>query len=111
MWLLDVNLPSGLLGLLESFGITCDTTVRRGWRALTNSELAAAASAAGFRVILTRDRDFGGAASRVLTQLPELAVGVVTISQAREAAYPEIFETRWHARPIVPVPASNIEWP
>lgn len=43
MWLLDVNLPTGLLRLLHSHGISCDTTVCRGWRELTNGELVAAA--------------------------------------------------------------------
>ena len=43
MWLLDVNLPNGLIRLLQSYGILCDTTARRGWRALTNGALAEAA--------------------------------------------------------------------
>ena len=59
MWLLDVNLPSGLAPLLHSYGIACDTTARRGWRDLTNGELAHRAFREGFRVILTRDRLFG----------------------------------------------------
>ncbi len=29
MWLLDVNLPNGLAGLLHGFGISCDTAARR----------------------------------------------------------------------------------
>jgi predicted nuclease of predicted toxin-antitoxin system len=111
MWLLDVNLPNGLLQVLRGFGIACDTTVQQGWRALTNGELAAAAFGAGFRVILTRDRDFGTTASRVLSQLPELAIVVVTIPQAREAVYLESFEAQWRERPIVPVPGSAVEWP
>jgi hypothetical protein len=56
MWLLDVNLPTGLLALLRGCGISCDTTANRGWRDLTNGLLAEAAFGAGFRVILTRDR-------------------------------------------------------
>lgn len=109
MWLLDVNLPNGLLRLLQSFGITCDTTVRRGWRDLTNGELALAALAGGFRVILTRDRDFGASAGTA--RAPALAIVVVTIPQAREAAYLEAFEARWRQRAIVPVPGSVIHWP
>src|SRR6266508_4547262 len=111
MWLLDVNLPNGLLQLLRGFGIVCDTTVRGGWRALTNGELAAAAFGGGFRVILTRDRDFGTTASTVHAQLPELAIVVVTIPQAREAVYLESFEVQWRERPIVPVPGASVEWP
>jgi predicted nuclease of predicted toxin-antitoxin system len=111
MWLLDVNLPNGLLPLLQSLGISCDTTIRRGWRGLTNGELVRAAYDGGFRVILTRDRDFGGTAGSVLMRLPDLAVVVVTIPQAREAAYLEAFEARWREHAIAPVAGSIIEWP
>jgi predicted nuclease of predicted toxin-antitoxin system len=93
MWLLDVNLPNGLRTLLQAFGIACDTTARRGWRELTNGELVAAASAQGFRVVLTRDRGFGASARTAIAPLPDMAVVVVTIPQAREASYPEVFET------------------
>jgi hypothetical protein len=48
MWLLDVNLPNGLIRLLQSYGIHCDTTARRGWRDLTNGALAEAASVKAF---------------------------------------------------------------
>ncbi|TMA39844.1 MAG: hypothetical protein E6J79_01990 [Deltaproteobacteria bacterium] len=87
MWLLDVNLPTGLLALLRSYSITCDTTANRGWRDLTNGLLAETAFAAGFHVILTRDRLFGESASRALRGLPEFAVVVVTLPQARAATY------------------------
>ena len=50
MWLLDVNLTNGLIRLLQSYGIRCDTTARRGWRDLTNGALAEAAFREGFRV-------------------------------------------------------------
>ena len=56
MWLLDVNLPNGLVGTLKKFGIASDTSVLRGWRNLSNGVLAAAAYNAGFSVILTKDR-------------------------------------------------------
>ena len=85
MWLLDVNLPTGLL--------------------------AEAAFGAGFRVILTRDRLFGESASRALGALPELAVVVVTLSQARAAAYLSEFRARWEQRPIEPVAGGVVEWP
>jgi predicted nuclease of predicted toxin-antitoxin system len=111
MWLLDVNLPNGLVALLRTVGITAETTAGRGWRSLTNGELAAAAFQAGFRVILTRDRDFGATASKLLSQLPELAVVVVMLTQAREATYLDTFLARWHDHPIVPVAGAVIEWP
>ena len=66
MWLLDVNLPSGLLAVLRGYGISCDTTANRGWRELTNGLLAEEAFREGFRVTLTRDRLFEESARRVL---------------------------------------------
>src|SRR2546422_3838671 len=52
----------------------------RGWRELTNGALAQAASRAGFRVLLTRDRRFGASAGSTLEALPELAIVIVTLS-------------------------------
>ena len=106
MWLLDVNLPNGLAGVLDRSGILCDTVVRRGWRGLTNGALAEAAFHDGFRVILTRDRLFGTSAHRILAALPELGIVVVTLAQAREAGYLAEFETQWRRRPIGPVPGT-----
>src|SRR2546428_4351560 len=103
MWLLDVNLPTALLGVLRSRGIDCDAAASRGWRDLTNGLLAEAAFRAGFRVILTRDREFGESAAKVLQMLPELGVVVVRLPQARAAAYVVEFTTRWQTRPIEPV--------
>jgi predicted nuclease of predicted toxin-antitoxin system len=111
MWLLDVNLPNGLLRFLRDRDIDCDSTVRRGWRELTNGELTSAAFASGFYVILTRDRDFGVAASSALGRWPEIAVVVVTIPQAREHAYLEAFGAQWQEQRITPIPGSVIEWP
>lgn len=88
MWLLDVNLPNGLARLLHRYGIACDTTARRGWRELTNGALAEAACREGFRVILTRDRLFLKSAGRPMVVLPELAIVIMTLPQAREAALP-----------------------
>jgi hypothetical protein len=111
MWLLDVNLPTGLARLLDRLEIPCDTAVRRGWRSLTNGALAEAAYRAGFRVILTRDRLFGTSTGRVLAALPELGIVVVTLPQAREAAYLAEFETQWRRKPIEPVAGAVVEWP
>ena len=111
MWLLDVNLPNGLTRLLHGYGIPCDTTARRDWRDLTNGALADAAFRDGFRVILTRDRLFGTSAWRALAALPELAIVIVTLPQAREEAYLAEFETRWCGKPIEPVAGAVVEWP
>jgi predicted nuclease of predicted toxin-antitoxin system len=111
MWLLDVNLPNGLAGLLHGFGISCDTAARRHWRDLTNGALADAAFREGFRVILTRDRLFGMSARRVLAALPGLAIVVVTLPQAREEAYLAELEMQWRRKPIEPVAGAVVEWP
>jgi len=95
MWLLDVNLPTGLARLLQGYGVACDTTARRGWRDPTNGTLAEAAFREGFRVILTRDRLFAKSAREAMAALPEMAIVVVTLPQAREAAYLAEFGARW----------------
>ena len=111
MWLLDVNLPNGLTRLRHGYGISCDTTARREWRDLTNGALADAAFRDGFRVILTRDRLYGASARRALAPLPELAIVIVTLPQAREEAYLAEFEARWRDQPIEPVAGAVVEWP
>ena len=111
MWLLDVNLPNGLVSLLHGYGISCDTAARRDWRDLTNGALADAAFREGFRVILTRDRLFGMSAHRVLVALPGLAIVVVTLPQAREEAYLGEFEMQWRRKPIEAVAGAVVEWP
>jgi predicted nuclease of predicted toxin-antitoxin system len=111
MWLLDVNLPNGLIRLLQSYGIPCATAARRGWRDLTNGALAEAAFREGFRVILTRDRLFGTSARRALAALPELGIVVVTLSQTREETYLAEFATQWRRKPIEPVAGAVVEWP
>ena len=111
MWLLDVNLPTALTGLLHSFGIVTETTAARGWRELTNGELAQAASHGGFSALLTRDRGFGTTAGGMLATVPDLAIVIVTLPQAREAAYLSAFDAAWRRRPIRPVAGAIIEWP
>lgn len=111
MWLLDVNLPTGLVGVLESYGITCDTTAKRSSREATNGVLTELAFVAGFRVILTRDRAFGEAARRALREHPEMAVVIVTLRQARSAAFLDAFRDRWSQRAIEPIAGVAIEWP
>jgi hypothetical protein len=59
---------------------------------------------------LTRDRLFGTSARRALAALPELAIVVVTLPQAREEAYLAEFETRWRRQPIEPVAGAVVEW-
>lgn len=111
MWLLDVNLPTALIGLLRGYGIAAETTAERGWRELTNGALAQVAAREGFRTLLTPDRRFGVAVRGVLDALPDLAIVVVTLSQVRETAYLSSFDQAWRRRPIEPVAGTIIEWP
>lgn len=111
MWLLDVNLPTALTHLLRAYGIAAETTAARGWRDLTNGALAQVASREGFRVVATRDRRFGTSARSALATLPNLAIIIVTLPQAREAAYLDAFEAAWRRKPIEPVAGATIEWP
>jgi predicted nuclease of predicted toxin-antitoxin system len=64
MWLLDANLDIHLVELLNALEIECETAESRGWKALRNGELVAAAAAAGFDTLLTRDQLFAESASR-----------------------------------------------
>ena len=56
MWLLDANMDVHLASVLTGLGINCDTAGNRGWKALSNGDLAKAAVDAGFRCLLTRDQ-------------------------------------------------------
>ncbi len=50
-------------------------------------------------------------AARALRLLPELAVVVLTVPQARAAAFVAEVEARWQMRAIEPVAGRAIEWP
>src|SRR5450432_927607 len=43
MWLLDANMDVHLVDLLSHFGVNSDTAANRGWKALSNGQLVAAA--------------------------------------------------------------------
>ena len=111
MWRLDVNLPTAPSRLLHSYGITAETTAARGWRELTNGDLVHAASREGFSALLTRDRAFGTVAGGALAMLPDLAIVIVLLPQAREAAYLSAFDVAWQRQHIRPIPGTIIEWP
>ena len=81
MWLLDVNLPKKVVSLLAEFGIEARCADDQGWGGLTNGALVDAATQAGFRCILTRDRLFSQSAARALKRFPEFCVVLVTIPQ------------------------------
>ncbi|PIR23527.1 MAG: hypothetical protein COV44_02325 [Deltaproteobacteria bacterium CG11_big_fil_rev_8_21_14_0_20_45_16] len=111
MWLLDVNLPNGLVELLTEFGIRSETTVERGWRDLDNGDLAGIAVEAGFIAILTRDKLFGESAGRALKKFPSLAVVIIEIPQSRQESYLRAFRDEWQKSKIDPTPGEVIRWP
>ena len=79
MWLLDANIDIHLLEVLQGLQIDCDTAENRGWKALRNGELVAAAVNAGFNTLITRGRLFAESASRAWRTFPGLSVVVVTL--------------------------------
>jgi len=111
MWLLDANMDVNLAPVLSAFGITCDTAANRGWKALSNGELVAAAVQAGFSCLLTRDRSFAVSAGKALRELPRFAVVFVNLPQRPWPKYRDDFVRAWSATPIIAQPGRIIEWP
>jgi hypothetical protein len=111
MWLLDANLDVHLNELLNSLRIESDTAENRGWKALRNGDLVAAAVAAGFDTLLTRDQLFAESASRAWRLFPNLSVIVVTLPQLPSKQYLESFARAWDASPIRPEPGKLVIWP
>jgi len=111
MWLLDANIDIHLVAVLKEFGVECQTAASRGWKALSNGELVAAAAAAGFCCILTRDQLFAESASRALKLFPQLAVVVITLPQGRWEEYRKRFLQAWATAPIQPTTGHLIRWP
>ena len=111
MWLLDANVDVHLAAVLREFGIQCETTASRGWKALSNGELVEVTAAAGFRCLLTRDQLFGMSASRPLKSFPQLSVVLITLPQQRWEEYRKRFLEAWAVSPIQPVPGHLTRWP
>ena len=111
MWLLDANMDIHLAAFLTERGISCDTAANRGWKALSNGQLVAAALASGFDCLLTRDRLFSESASRALRSQPTFAVVLINLPQQRWPEYRTLFTELWASSPIQPQPGRSIEWP
>jgi hypothetical protein len=111
MWLLHANMDVHLAELISELGTTCDTAAHRGWKALSNGNLVAAAVRAGFTCILTRDRLFAQSASRAIRSHPEFAVVLVNLPQRPWDQYKIFFISAWSSSPINPQPGQNMEWP
>ena len=103
MWLLDANVDVHLAPVLPEFGVSCDTAANRGWKALENGELVAAAIAAGIACVVTRDRGFAESAARALGSYPDFAVVVLQLDQRPWPQYRQAFLEAWSVLPIRPL--------
>jgi hypothetical protein len=111
MWLLDVNVPKGLVAALGGLGIAAEHAEDRGWNGLTNGNLVEAAVGAGFTCLLTRDRLFSESAARALKRFPAFSVVLVTLPQLRWPEFSAEFNRAWGERPIEPEPGRLRRWP
>jgi hypothetical protein len=111
MWLLDANMDVHLRDLLSELGVASATAAEKGWKALSNGQLVAAAVEGGFGCLLTRDRLFGETAARALKVHFMFAVVLVSLPQQRWPEYRRQFLKTWAASPIVPRPGCLVEWP
>jgi len=111
MWLLDVNVPKGLVAALAPLGIEAQHAEDRGWGGLTNGKLVGAAVEAGFTCLLTRDRLFGESASRSLKRFPAFSVVLVTLPQLRWPEFSAEFQRAWEDNPIRPEAGRFLRWP
>ena len=111
MLLLDHNLPHQLRETLTEYGFRAETTQFRGWESLRNGDLCSTAYAAGFRVIVTRDKKFAESAARSLSRFPEMAIVIVRLSQGGWTLYEKAFREAWAVAPFIPQPGKVISWP
>ena len=110
-WLLEVNVPVGLIPALKSYGVQADTAAAQGWEQLINGRLLEAGSNSGFTTILTRDRRFGESAARSLKRFPSIAVVLITLRQAPAPEFLSAFDIAWLNSPMSPIAGSVVLWP
>ena len=111
MWLLDANMDVHLLTLLQTFGVQCEATTKRGWKDLNNGDLVSVAVKARFTCIITQDRLFGETAARALKTYPQFSVVVVHLPQKPWQQYHTDFQAAWSKVAIRPVPGQIVHWP
>jgi hypothetical protein len=111
MWLLDANMDVHLASVLAELGIASETAAARGWKALSNSQLVAAAVASGFDCLLTRDRLFRESAFHALRLHSTFTVILINLPQQRWPEYRQRFLEAWGLIPITPQPGRLVEWP
>ncbi len=111
MWLLDVNMPRQLTGLLAELGISAETAAARGWGTLLNGDLLEAAVESGFSYLLTRDKLFGESVAGSLARYPSFSLVIVTLPRARAALFLASFRAAWEKNSIKPTPGHIQSWP
>ena len=112
MWLLDVNMPREIVGLLDELGVHAQHTgTIPGWDELTNGALVEAAWSKNFDCVLTRDRLFAESAARALKKFPEFSVILVTLPQARGSEFLKVFRSAWERTRVIPIPGRSLSWP
>ena len=111
MWLLDVNVPRDIAGLLGELGINAQHSNARGWNGLTNGALVEAAWTNNFVCVLTRDRLFAESAARALKKFPKFSVVLITIPQVKGTQFLSLFQAAWAENPIQPIPGLQSSWP
>jgi hypothetical protein len=111
MWLLDVNMPRQLKGLLAELGIPAETANARGWGTLVNGELLETAAASGFTCLLTRDRLFGESVVKNLKRYSTFSIVVVMLPQVRASQFLASFRATWETDRIAPAPGQVRSWP
>jgi hypothetical protein len=95
MWLFDANMDVHLIEVITEPGFAAETAASRGWKALSNGQLVAAAVANGFDCLLTRERLFGESASRALRLHSEFSVVLIMLPQQRWPEYRQRFLKAW----------------
>jgi hypothetical protein len=111
MWLPDANMPVQLVALLKELGIEADSSVARGWNALSNGSLVNAAVRANFSALLTRDRLFGESAAQSLKVHKEFCIVRVRLPQVRANQFLAAFRASWQTAQIIPAPGRIVDWP
>ena len=111
MWLLDANIDVHLRAVLADLGIDSATAADRGWKALSDRHLVAAAVEGGFDCLVTRDRLFGESASRALRRHENFSVVLITLPQRRWQEYCQLFLEAGADAPVDLKPGSLVEWP
>src|SRR6202035_3390503 len=100
-----------LVAILVDLGFPSATAASRGWKALSNGSLLAAAVGAGFDCLLTRDQLFGESASRAMKAYPQFAVVLIDLPQQQWPLYRDRFLGAWSESPIRPIHGQMIRWP